>query len=511
MSIMGIDLSTQSCTVEVRSEDGFAVLATARRPLPFTRPPVSEQDVRDWWDALVACMGDLASAGASLDGVRAVSVSGQCHGLVPLDASGRAIRPVKLWNDTTGSPQMEQLLERFGPSYWIEHTGSRPTAAFTIAKLAWLAEHEPDTIARIRHILLPHDYMTYRLTGEFVTDRSEASGTGWFDSVGNDYDYGLLSDCFGDLLDFRSVLPRVGAPEDAAGVLRADVARELGLTAGIPVGVGGGDQHMSAVGLGITPGDVVVSLGTSGVVYTTWTSPVRDLSGWVNGVADAAGGWLPLVCTLNCTKVTNWMARMLGVSVRQLDELAAEGDMRRAPVMAAYLDGERSPSLPLARGAVAGISNDTGREDLALMAFAGVVHGMMRGFDALSHCGISLDGELVLCGGGAHAATYRQLFADYTGKLALIPDADEATARGACVQAWNLLHDGRSLREAAKELRPAVRSATEPIDSAPAWLEMKERYLEVAAFACAYRPSFPGENEIPDVNSQEATNDDDER
>lgn len=188
MSIMGIDLSTQSCTVEVRSEDGFAVLATARRPLPSTRPPVSEQDVRDWWDALVACMGDLASAGASLDGVRAVSVSGQCHGLVPLDASGRAIRPVKLWNDTTGSPQMEQLLERFGPSYWIEHTGSRPTAAFTIAKLAWLAEHEPNTIARIRHILLPHDYMTYRLTGEFVTDRSEASGTGWFDSVGNDYD-----------------------------------------------------------------------------------------------------------------------------------------------------------------------------------------------------------------------------------------------------------------------------------------------------------------------------------
>ncbi|MBT1182287.1 hypothetical protein JS531_10095 [Bifidobacterium sp. CP2] len=518
MSVMGIDLSTQSCTVEVRAEDDFRVIGTARSPLPATHPPVSEQRAEDWWSALTQCMRILAGDGADLRDIRAVSVSGQCHGLVALDGAGRVIRPVKLWNDTTGTPQIERLLERFGTEYWITRTGSYPTAAFTIGKLAWLIEHEPDTIRRIRHILLPHDYITWRLTGEYVTDRSEASGTGYFNSETNTYDWQLLRDCFGEELEdlrqlsglsgldgtdgldgldgpephdaLQDMLPRVEAPEHVAGLLTAEAAEALGLSAGIPVGVGGGDQHMSAVGLGIVPGDVVLSMGTSGVVFTTWQQPIHDLSGWVNGVADAAGGWLPLVCVLNCTKVTNWMATLLGVSVQELDRMALSGDDARMPVMAAYLDGERSPSLPNAQAALAGIGNEVRREDMARAAFAGVACGMMRGLDALEHCGVELDGTLIMCGGGAHSLTYRQLFADYTGKPALIVDAEEATARGACVQAWHLLHgteSGRgSLRGTARKLRPAVTGETAPRADAPRWADVKERYLRVAGFAAGY-------------------------
>lgn len=483
MNVMGIDVSTQSCTVEVRSEDGFALVSRARRALPATHPPVSEQSVEDWWTALKGCMADLTESGLNLVSIEAISVSGQCHGLVALDGHGQAIRPVKLWNDTTADSQIQRLIGRFGREYWIQKTGSCPTSAFTIAKLAWLIEHEPATVQRIRHILLPHDYITYLLTGEYVTDRSEASGTGYFDSTRNEYDYELLYRCFDDTVDFIGKLPYVGHPEEQAGTLTKRAAEELGLSVGIPVGVGGGDQHMAAVGLGVEPGDIVASMGTSGVVFTTWDSPIHDLSGWVNGVADAEGGWLPLVCVLNCTKVTNWMASMLGVSVQELDAIAYQGDDLHTPMMAAYLDGERSPSLPGAKACIMGIDNETSREDLARMAFAGVVCGMMRGIDALRHCGIELDGRFIMCGGGARSMTYRQLFADYTGKTVTTVDADEATARGACVQAWNLLNHGDDLRKTASMLRPVMAEAVEPRASDPQWPHIKEQYLRVAGFA----------------------------
>lgn len=484
-SVLGIDLSTQSCTVEVRDRDTFDVLGRRSSPLPWTNPPVSEQEAHTWWQALVLATGALERDGVDLSQVEALSVAGQCHGLVALDAEGNTLLPVKLWNDTTSAPYIARLVERIGAHQWIRRVGSRPTAAFTVAKLARLVEEEPEVLGRVRHILLPHDWVNMRLTGEFVTDRSEASGTGYFDSTRNTYDWDLLERSFGQVLDWPAVLPEVRGPGAQAGLLRADAALALGLKAGIPVAIGGGDQHMAALGLGINEGDAVFSLGTSGVVLTSSATPVHDLSGRVDGVANVTGGWLPLVCTLNCTKVTDWAARILGVDIPELDRLAHLG--RKAGTglfFAAYLDGERSPALPHATGVLSGLTGATGREEFAAAAFEGVLMGMMSGLSAIEDCGIDVSGRVIAVGGGSRSRVYTRGIADMTGRPVHVLEEPEATVRGACLQALALI-DGADLGECAALNRPPTARLVEPEVSSPQWPEVRETYLATAGFAAS--------------------------
>lgn len=478
--VVGIDLSTQSCTVEVRDVDTFAVEARSRIPLPPTTPPVSEQNPADWWAALIEAFRELGAT-IDLSKVEAVGVSGQCHGLVPLDSDGEVIRPVKLWNDTTSAPQISVLVEKLGPMFWAERVGTVPTAAFTISKLAWLLEKEPEFAARIAHILLPHDYLIYRFTGEYVTDRSEASGTGYFDSTRNEYDYELLRLCFDDALPWEDLFPRVGMPDELAGTMQVQVAEELGLPAGIPVAVGGGDQHIAALGLGVDEGDVVVSLGTSGVVYAS--SPVPVNTGKVDGVANVTGGWLPLVCTLNSTKVTDWAADLLGVSIPELDRLAWEAleHQQSFPVFAPYLDGERSPAYPGVTGAIAGLTSQTTRGQFALSAFYGVALGLVRGLDAIKESNVPVDGRVIAVGGGSRSEVYTQVLADLLNRPVEVLSEPEATARGAAVQALAAISDS-NVMETGRRLRPDVARVTEPRFGSP-WSAMHENYIYVCDFA----------------------------
>ena len=452
--VLGIDSSTQSTKAEARDLATGEVVAHGSAKHPPTTPPVSEQDPRAWWEALVAAVAQIGDARAD---IVAMAVAGQQHGLVLLDAGGEPVRPAKLWNDTTSAPQTDRLVAELGAGRWAELTGSVPVPSFTVTKLAWVAEHEPDRLARATRVMLPHDYLTWRLTGNHVTDRGDASGTGWFDPVGNRY--------LPELLELAApawsgTLPDVRGPRDAAGSLTAEAATALGVPAGIPVGPGTGDNAAAALGLGLQPGDVAVSLGTSGVVLAVSPTPTRDPAGFVAGFASATGDYLPLVCTLNATKVTDTVARWLGVDAPGLAELGLAGVATAAdgPVLVPYFDGERTPNLPDATGTWVGLTNATTRDQLALAAHDGVLCALLEGLDHLRTCGATAGGRMYLVGGGGRSAAYRQRLADLAATPVIVPDLDEAVATGAAVQAamvlghstdpWSL-GEGRTVAPAA--------------------------------------------------------------
>ncbi|MDT7684298.1 MAG: xylulokinase [Pseudonocardiales bacterium] len=462
--VAGVDSSTQSCKVELRDLDTALLLGSGTAAHPPAFGPCSEQHPADWWEAFELAFARAVEA-AEVRGtdIAAISVAAQCHGLVPLDADGTVIRPAKLWNDTTSAPQLDRLRERIGPETWIKAVGSLPTSAFTLSKLAWFAETEPEGFARLSRICLPHDWLTLRLSGRHVTDRSEASGTGYYSSAQGGYlrDFLALVD---DSRDWAATVPDVLGPDDAAGTITLPVAERLGLRPDVLVTAGGGDQHASALGLAVEPGDVVFAIGTSGVVFTATREPVFDLTGMVDGVADMSGGYLPLVSTLNAARVTDWMARTLGVDQAQLAGMALAADPGRVPTMAAFLDGERKPNRPTAAGLLAGFTSATTREDLARAAHDGVVLGLLRGEAWLNAAGIPTGGRLLLTGGGARSLAYRQILADLTGREVLVADptdADETTARGAAVQAAAVA-TGVPIRKLQRAWAPPTQAVAQP-------------------------------------------------
>lgn len=490
--VAGVDSSTQSTTVVLRDADTGATLGSGRAPHTPTYPPVSEQDPAEWWSATVVAFAKAReNAGVTSDDIAAVSVAAQCHGLVPLDSRGHVIRPAKLWNDTTAASEIAHLTSLIGGDAWVDRVGTLPPPSFTIGKLAWLKNHEPDNFAELATVLLPHDYLTWRLTGRAVTDRSDASGTGYYSAPEGQYLTELL-DLVDSSKDWAGMLPEVLHPSEQAGVVSSSVAAELGVRPGARVGAGAGDQHASAVGLGIAPGDLAYVLGTSGVVLTTSEFPVFDHIGIVNSVADATGAYLPLICTLNAAKVTDTVARLLGVDHAELERLALSAPRNSdRPVFVSYLDGERTPNRPHARGVLAGISSETTREALALSAFEGVVLGMERGQRRMAETGLNLSGRLIVTGGGAGSAAYRQVVADITGRTVEITDAADAVAGGAAIQAAAVLRnvDITTVRD---EWAPPSRVVAEP--AGHDYTEIRNTYVRAADWTDldgAFTPTNP--------------------
>ncbi len=437
--VAGVDSSTQSTKVQLRDLATGAVIGAGWAPHPTAGPPRSEQDPDTWWAALAAAMAAaLESAGprGGADDVVAMAVAAQQHGLVVLDAQGEVLRPAKLWNDTESAEDADRLVARLGAAAWSEACGSVPVPAFTITKLGWLRRCEPATFAGIGHLLLPHDWLTYRLTGRFVTDRGDASGTGYWSPGGDGYRIDLLELVDGDT-DWAAALPTVLGPWDRAGSLTAGAAAALGLPVGTPVAAGTGDNMAGAIGTGLAPGDVAISIGTSGTVFTPSEQPVRDPTGAIAGFADATGRYLPLVCTLNATLVTAAIGRLLAVDHAGLDELAlAAPSGCDGLVLVPYLVGERTPNRPHATGTLEGIRSDVSRELLARAAFEGVVCSLLDGLDALEAAGVpTRTGRLVLLGGGARSPAYRQVLATLAGRPVTVPYDDEIVSAGAAVQA----------------------------------------------------------------------------
>ncbi|GEK87028.1 xylulokinase [Microbacterium aerolatum] len=424
--VLGVDSSTQSCKVVVVDAGTGAVVRTGRA----SHPDGTSVDPEAWWYALNSA---IAEAGG-LDDIAAWSIGGQQHGLVALDADGRVIRDALLWNDTRSADAAAELVAEFGAEQLAARTGLVPVASFTITKLRWLRDNEPENAGRVAAVALPHDWLTWRLRGfgpekpvleELVTDRSDASGTGYWNPVSGEYDRDLLSAALGH----DAVLPRVLGPDEH--VLDGDGRR---------VGGGAGDNAGAALGLGAAPGDVVVSIGTSGTVFAVSSRAVTDPSGTVAGFADASGNFLPLVATLNAARVLAVTASLLDVSLDELSALALQAEPGAGGLtLLPYFEGERTPNLPDATAELTGMTlSSTTRPNLARAAVEGMLRGLGAGLDALRSLGIPLERALLI-GGGAQSEAVQRIAPDVLGIPVEVPEPAEYVALGAARQAISAL------------------------------------------------------------------------
>lgn len=422
--VAGVDSSTQSTKVELRDLDTGEIVASASSPHPPVTPPRSEQDPRSWWDAFERAWQHARGQVPDGSEIAAISVAGQQHGMVALDADDEPVHPAKLWNDTESAPDAGWLIEQLGGAEaWADAVGSVPVAAYTATKLSWLHRSHPAAWERIARVLLPHDYLTHRLTGAYTTDRGDASGTGYWSPATGEYRWDILAVIDGER-DWSAVVPTVLGPLDVAGTWN-----------GLAVAAGTGDNMAAALGLGLAAGDAVLSVGTSGTAFAVAETPTADPSGAVNGFADASGRFLPLVCTANAAKVLDAVARLLGVDHAEFDRLAlaAVGD-DDVPVLLPYFDGERTPNRPNATGTISGLRSDVTREQFALAAVHGVACGLLDAVDALrTHAPVT--GRIVLTGGGARSAALRAVLAGQLDRPLVLAGLDEAVATGAAVQA----------------------------------------------------------------------------
>ena len=418
--VMGVDSSTQSCKVVVTDAATGAVARQGRA----THPAGTEVDPEAWWTALQAAIADAGG----LDDVAAWAIGGQQHGMVVLDDAGRVIRPALLWNDTRSGGAATDLIAEFGAEELARRTGLVPVASFTITKLRWLRDHEPENAVRVAAVALPHDWLTWRLRGfgpenpdlgELVTARSDASGTGYWGPDG--YDRELLVAALGH----DAILPRVLGPHESV----ADAA-------GRRVGPGAGDNAGAALGLGAEAGDVVVSIGTSGTVFAVTDDRVVDPSGTVAGFADATGRWLPLVATLNAARVLDSIAGLLDVDHAGLSALALSAEPgAHGLTLVPYFEGERTPNLPDATASLTGMTlASTTRPNLARAAVEGMLAGLGAGLEALRGLGVQPTRAL-LVGGGAQSAAVREIAPLVLGIPVEVPEPGEYVARGAARQA----------------------------------------------------------------------------
>ena len=459
--VAGVDTSTQSCKVVVRDARTGALVRSGRA----AHPDGTSVAPAAWESALREAISDAGG----LDDVRAIGVGGQQHGMVLLDADGVVVREALLWNDTRSASSATELVEELGAEEWASATGSVPVASFTVTKLRWVAQHEPDIAARASAVCLPHDWLTSRLRGSsalaaLTTDRGDASGTGYWSPTSGTYRPDLLVRAFGREL----ALPRVASPYDAVG----EVAPEWGAAAGAMLAPGTGDNMAAALGLDAQPGDVVVSLGTSGTAFAVSDVATHDVSGAVAGFADATGRFLPLVCTLNAAQVLDVVRRLLGVDHEEFDRLALAAPAGAHGVtLLPYLAGERTPNRPDATGVLGGLTLGNGTPaNLARAAVEGMLSGLADAVDALVDLGVPV-GRVILIGGAARSAAVAAVAPAVFGRPVLVADPGEYVADGAARQAARTL-------DAATD---ADSDAGSDAGSDAAWPEAAGRWVEASA------------------------------
>jgi xylulokinase len=453
---IGVDCGTQSTKVVVVDVDGGRVLAEASRPhrLDEGEGGRREQDPGQWIEALRGALGE-AVARADLDAraIHAIGISGQQHGLVALDAAGEPVHPAKLWCDTETAAWNAALVERLGgETGCLDKLGLVLQTGYTASKLAWLREMHPEAYGCIATLLLPHDYLNFWLTGERVTEAGDASGTGYFDTRTRRWRHDVLAEIAPEL-DPERVLPRLIASHEPAGTLRGEVARELGLTDGVLVSSGGGDNMLGAIGTGnIRPGLMTLSLGTSGTLCAYSPEPVVPDSAMVANFCASHGGWLPLVCTMNVTSATTRIRELFGLELTAFGERVAAAPIGAEGVtLLPFFNGERVPMLPEATASLDGLTSvNTTQANLCRASMEGATLGLRYGLEQFGTLAESVR-EIRLIGGGARSGVWRQMVADVTGCRVICPEVTDAAALGAALQAaW--CHRGGDLADLCERL-----------------------------------------------------------
>ncbi len=436
---MGVDSSTQSCKVVICDPVTGRIVREGRA----SHPEGSEVGPQAWWDAFL----EAVRAAGGLDDVRALSVGGQQHGMVCLDERGEVIRPALLWNDTRSAGAAEELIcergdgdrER-GARWWAQATGLVPVASFTVTKLRWVADNEPENARKIAAICLPHDWLSWKIRGGFeavglaglCTDRSDASGTGYMDRADAVYRREILAQALRISVEEAEgiILPKICDPVEAMGF--GDPTQGWGE---IAIGPGCGDNAGAALGVGLGVGQALLSLGTSGVVAVVSETPIEDPSGQVAGFADASGHWLPLACTLNASRILDAVGAMSGLGYEELDEAALSvpdaGGLRLVP----YFEGERTPNLPDATARLEGMTlKNSTRAHLARAGVEGLLAHMRFALECVRELGVPIEKVLVV-GGGARSRAVQSLAPELLGVPVEFPEAAEYVALGAARQA----------------------------------------------------------------------------
>jgi len=424
--VAGVDSSTQSTKIVIRDAQTGELIRQARA----SHPDGTEVDPLHWKNALDSAIKEIGG----IDDVDAISVAGQQHGMVALDESGKVIRPALLWNDVRSAKEATQLNQELGgDAQTARKVGSVLVASFTASKLRWLADHEKENAAKVRAVALPHDWVSWQLSGakdldSLFTDRSDASGTGYFDPSTSHYRYEILSLALRH--DSDITLPRIISPSAFGGET----------TNGVPIAAGAGDNAAAALGIQAEPGDVVVSLGTSGTAFAVSTTPTRDASAAVAGFADATGLYLPLVCTLNAARILDAATRILGKTHDEVGKLALESPPgAHGLTLLPYFEGERTPNRPTATGAFSGMNlANSNPADMARAMIEGMLCGLVDAVDALEKLGVGVK-RILLIGGAAKNPAVATIASALFGREVLVPPAGEYVADGAARQAaWAL-------------------------------------------------------------------------
>ncbi|CAB4753383.1 unannotated protein [freshwater metagenome] len=425
--VAGVDSSTQSVKVLIRDANTGALIRQGRA----SHTDGTEINPRIWKDALDSAINEAGG----LEDVAAISIAGQQHGMIALDSDGNVIRDALLWNDTRSAQAASDLNNELGGDVeTARKIGSVLVAAFTASKLRWMADNEPENAKKVAAVALPHDWLSWQLQGgkdfaKLFTDASDASGTGYFDPSTSHYRDDILKLALRHDGDY--VLPRIVKPGEFGG----------NTPSGIPIAGGAGDNAGAALGLQAEPGDVIVSLGTSGTAFAVSKTPTHDASGQVAGLADASGQFLPLVCTLNAARILDAATRILGISHDEVGQLALTADAgAHGLALLPYFEGERTPNRPNAKGVFSGMNlANSIRADIARAMIEGMLCGLVDAVDALEKLGVNVQ-RILLIGGAAKNPAVAPIASALFGREILIPPAGEYVADGAAKQAaWALL------------------------------------------------------------------------
>ena len=427
--VAGVDSSTQSTKVLVVDAEDGSVVATGRSAHLVEGTDGARETHPELWGR---ALGDALAATGCAGRVAAISVAAQQHGLVVLGRDRTPLHPAILWNDTRGAPDAARLVEALGGRRACSaRVGSVLTAAFTVSSWAWLRRSRPELAAEAATVCLPHDYLGSLLSGQLArTDRSDASGTGWWSPTDEDYAEDVLS--LPEVGLEREQLAEVLGPSDPTGEVSSGAAERFGLTPGTPIAPGAGDNAAAALGLGLLPGELCVSLGTSGTAFSVSTEPCADASGVVAGFASADGRYLPLACTLNAALAVDSVAALLGLD---RDDVVPSGEV----VLLPWLDGERTPDLPAASGSLAGLRHGTDRRAVLQAAYEGAAWTLAEALGEVALRSGAGTGPVVLVGGGSRSRVWQDALGRVTGRPLLVPAATELVALGAAVQAAALL------------------------------------------------------------------------